>query len=292
MSDTGLVRKTNQDRFTGNSTTGVFVVADGVAGAPAGEVAAQQVVDVLPGRLESLDEPIDGTRVASALALLSGEVSAAGQGTDRQGMGSTAVAMIVTDRDAVVAHLGDSRAYLYRDGHVSQITRDHTYAEDLIASGDVSRERAERVHGLKGVSRFVGMSGDAVPDVTRVQFTAGDRMLVCTDGLTNMLDPVQIDSVLAAAGTAEEACRKLVGEALRAGGGDNVTVLVVDRIVPAIAAVDRLRAGVRSPAVMPTALAVAFVVAAAGGVALGRAARRAYRRGHHAAGPIDGRGER
>jgi protein phosphatase len=203
--EVGHVRARNEDALLVALDDRLLVVCDGLGGHPAGDVASATAVESLrasaPSAATSADALVDALRTAHAAV-----VSAAGEEGDRAGMATTVVAATLADGTATVAHVGDSRAYLRDpDGALTQVTRDH---------------------GMGGyITQALGLDRDVVPDVVEVPTPPGARLLLCSDGLSNMLDADSI-GVLLGRGDAQEACDALVDEALNRGGLDNVTVVL------------------------------------------------------------------
>ena len=214
-SDVGLVREVNEDAVAVLPEAGTLLVADGLGGHAAGEVASRLAVDTLRARLAGLDTVPDdevGSRLVAALLAASEAVAdAAAQDPDRYGMGTTAVTAHLRRGRAWVAHVGDSRAYRYGGPGLEQLTRDHGSGSLLLQA--------------------LGL-GDVVPDVAVLDLAQGDRLLLCTDGLTDTTDEAEI-ARLVAQGDPQEACDALVAAALRGGGIDNVTVAVAEAEVEA-----------------------------------------------------------
>lgn len=208
--EVGHVRRRNEDSLLVDGSTGVVAVADGLGGHPCGDLASQTAVASLRDSLADGPAPgaDTGEWLTAALSVAHLAVLAeAGDDPDRAGMATTAVVAAVTDDQATVAHVGDSRAYLVTGGVLRALTRDH---------------------GLGGyITQALGLDRSMVPDVTHVALAAGDRLLLCTDGLTNMVDDKGI-ALLLGKGDATEATDALVETALANGGIDNVTVIVVD----------------------------------------------------------------
>ena len=236
LTDRGKVREENQDDCAVDAKRGIFVVADGVGGAAAGAVAAQAVVKVLPGlvakgvaALPKLTEAgIEGA-LRDAIADLSEKVKAqTANDPELRGMSSTVVMALVRQRVAYIAHAGDSRAYLFRKGKLEQLARDHSVVAVMVELGQITPEQA-RVHPSRNrITRCVGMKGNLSADVRHISVGPGSRLLLCTDGLTGMLTDEAIARILRREKDAKSACRKLVAEANRAGGQDNITALIVD----------------------------------------------------------------
>jgi Serine/threonine protein phosphatase len=208
--EVGYVRRRNEDSLIVVESTGVVAVADGLGGHPCGDLASQTAVASLRDSLaggppEGADT---GEWLTSALFVAHRAVLAeAGDDPDRDGMATTTVVAAVKDESAVIAHVGDSRAYLLASGALRPLTRDH---------------------GMGGyITQALGLDRSMVPDIIHVDLAAGDRLLLCTDGLTNMVDDKGVAQLLGK-GDAAEAADALVETALANGGIDNVTVIVVD----------------------------------------------------------------
>jgi PPM family protein phosphatase len=235
LTDIGRVRTTNEDRWFADPAMGLYVVADGMGGEYSGGLASKLVVETLPNLLKrSLANHADLSDgsvqecVRVQLCRLSEtirEESRDQPGLD--GMGSTVVAALVRDQRALIAHLGDSRAYRLREDRLEQLTRDHSIVQLLIDAGELSPDQA-LTHPARGqLRRYVGMDGEPLPEVRVLDLAAGDALLLCSDGVTGMLDDHSIESLLSEHADAESACRSLIDAALSAGGEDNVTCLVL-----------------------------------------------------------------
>lgn len=236
LSHPGLVRDHNEDAFTLGTNCDLYIVADGVGGQPGGGTAARIVVEALP---ELLSGPLAAADLAEAalhellratLARLSHTVRNEAARAGRAGMGATVVLAVVRDGRATIAHMGDSRAYRFHDGVLAVLTADHSVVGILLQRGEITCEQA-RDHPARGrITRYVGMPEGVDPDVATTGLEPGDRLLLCTDGLTGVVPDAEVAAVLAATGgDPEAACRRLVDAALAAGAPDNVTVLVADR---------------------------------------------------------------
>ncbi len=235
QSDVGRVRSANQDRWIVDPEQRLFVVSDGVGGHFGGDIAAQAVIEELPrqvqkaiGEYTRLEDPRLAKEVARRVARLSRTMRAETQGQPGlDGMGATVVFALVREMQALVAHLGDSRAYLLREGRLRQLTRDHTLVQLLIAAGDISEQDAKSHPAAGQLTRCVGIEGDATPDTQVLDLRPADRLLLCTDGLSNMLDVEVMESTLSKEDDPEKACEALIDRANAAGGRDNITAVVV-----------------------------------------------------------------
>lgn len=213
----GHVRSRNEDSLLADPDRHLFVVADGLGGHTAGDVASQIVVNSLDRELDAAELDSAGSlpdRLVKALLEAHGDVAEEARANPQyRGMGTTAVvARVAADGSSVaLAHAGDSRAYLLRGDRLERLTADH------VSPGIFGR----------ALTQALGTEGPIDPDGAEVPLEAGDRLLLCSDGLTDMLDDQRIGRILAD-GSAQEACDALVQAALDRGGVDNVTVVVVD----------------------------------------------------------------
>ena len=229
VSDAGKVRRNNEDALLvgeGRDET-LFAIADGIGGFEAGEVASRIAIEVLTAL-----EP--GSTFEEAIGEANRRILAAGRGDERlSGMGTTVVAVRFggTHEEPVaeVAHVGDSRAYLLRSGNLSPVTEDHSLVAELVRSGDLTRAQAAEHPQKNLITRALGAEDDVEVDTAVLAVEAGDRFLLCSDGLTDMVPEDRILGILSESqDDPERAARRLLSAALEAGGTDNVTVVVVD----------------------------------------------------------------
>ncbi|NNG35972.1 protein phosphatase 2C domain-containing protein [Nakamurella aerolata] len=229
----GRVRRVNEDAML--ALPDVFVVSDGMGGHRAGDVAARTVIDEFAGAHTSAD-PRDREWVTQ-------RVRRAGRSI-RQGSGggATVVGLVAEPGRWLAFNIGDSRAYACYQGTMQQITTDHSVVQELVDSGELDRA-GMRTHPQRHViTRAIGLVGDSHPDFFQLPIREGERLLLCSDGLTNELTEAQIHSVLASQIDPQLAADALVLAAVRAGGRDNVTVVVVDVLaVPGAAASEDTR---------------------------------------------------
>lgn len=234
-SDRGRSHERNEDACLVDIERGLFVVADGVSGNQGGDVAARVVVNRLPGLLDAAlaEEGADmDSAIQRAVVDLGGVVQAeASSAPDLAGMATTVVILLVTGETAHVAHLGDSRAYLCRDGSLRRLTDDHSFAAELAQSGVITAEEAEEHPLARSITQAIGLPNSSAPSVQRLPLAAGDRLLLCTDGLTDMLTDERIEAVVAEHADHDSACEALVTAA--GGARDDITVVVVDWDAPA-----------------------------------------------------------
>ncbi len=222
-SDTGRQRNANEDSFFVRPP--IFVVADGMGGAQAGEVASKIAADAFDVDLpEGAPEQILRETILGANRSIH---ELARNDPSRAGMGTTLTAAIVSaEREEVaIGHVGDSRAYRLRDGRLEQLTRDHSLVEEMRRKGQRTDAQAEDHPQRSIITRALGPEPEVEPDVHSVPAAPGDVFLICSDGLTTMLGEAQIGKLLARATSMSAAVRALVDEANRAGGRDNITVL-------------------------------------------------------------------
>ena len=215
---------------------GVFVVADGMGGHAAGEVASEMAVRIIAKELGSVSDLSD-SEAAEAIRRSIREANAAiYQRTldeqDKRGMGTTATAMKINGPRYLVGQVGDSRAYLLRDGQLIQLTKDHSYVQEQVDAGHLTPEQA-RTHPYSNViTRCVGANGEVVPDVYVGTLRAGDLCLLASDGLTGMLEDNELYAILDAERVPQEIVDTLIVEANDRGGLDNITAVLirVDRV--------------------------------------------------------------
>jgi serine/threonine protein phosphatase PrpC len=226
VSDTGLVRSANQDSV--HAGPRLLAVADGMGGMAAGDLASRIVIDVIAG----LDTEIADDGLIAALRDALDEANsrirdAVAEDPSREGMGTTLTAVLFTGSALVLGHVGDSRAYLMRDGELRQMTRDDTFVQMLVDEGVITREEAGS-HPRRAVVTQAIQGGDATPSFTFMRPVPGDRWLLCSDGLSNVVSDGTISETLGAYAEPRDCAQRLVDLALRAGAPDNVTVIIAD----------------------------------------------------------------
>ncbi|OGV56500.1 MAG: hypothetical protein A2X45_03375 [Lentisphaerae bacterium GWF2_50_93] len=235
LTDTGLVRKKNEDAWYAHPDIGLFIVSDGMGGEFAGDIASKIVVETLPGMIKELlgkgADPASAEfrkRIGSAINLLSNSIRKKTiNEPGLSGMGATVALVVVRSGYAVLAHMGDSRIYLLREEKLTRLTNDHSIVQLLLDSNEISPEEAE-THPAKGqITRFVGMDGNPLPETKKVDISHGDLLLLCSDGLTQMLPDSGIQEILLKKTNPEEACTELVARANEKGGKDNITVVLI-----------------------------------------------------------------
>ena len=227
-SDVGKVREGNEDALLLRDS--VYAVADGMGGHLAGEVASATALEPI----EELDGRIFQDHAAAVNALRAAVTAAnervsqlARDNPNYRGMGTTLTAALVEGRRLHVAHVGDSRAYLLRDGHFSQLTDDHTLVQHLVDEGQITREEAARHPQRSVVTRAIGVSEDVDVDSMSLELQPGDQLLLCSDGLTGVVEDEAIATTLMEVEDPDEAVDDLIDLANAAGGPDNITVLLL-----------------------------------------------------------------
>ena len=222
--DIGCLRDHNEDSLV--VTPPLFAVADGMGGHAAGEVASEIAVRVLS---ELAPEHPDGEALGRAIEEANRAViQAAREGRGRQGMGTTMTAAMLEGERLVIAQVGDSRAYLLHQGKLQQLTRDHSLMADMIEAGQLTPEEA-RTHPQRSViTRALGSDAHLHPDIYEINVETGDRLLICSDGLSGMIFDDQIENTLRRVQDPQRCASQLVNEAIATGGHDNVTVIVAD----------------------------------------------------------------
>jgi PPM family protein phosphatase len=221
-SHVGLVRRQNEDSFVAGG--GIFAVCDGMGGAKAGEVASEAACRYLM----ELPAEAGAQQVRDAVAEANSNIFSRSVGEpELAGMGTTLTAFVQSDDILIVAHVGDSRAYLLRAGDLKQLTDDHSLVGEMVRRGQLTPAQAA-VHPHRSViTRALGTEGEVDPDVFTVPLVAGDRLLLCSDGLSGMVSGGDIGRILGGEADPQAAARSLVQAALDGGGEDNVTVVVL-----------------------------------------------------------------
>ena len=222
--DVGLVREHNEDSLT--VTPPLFAVADGMGGHAAGEVASEIAIQTLQAHAP---QTADGDDLARAVVEANRAIiRGANEGLGRRGMGTTMTAAILEGSRLVIAQVGDSRAYLLHQGQLQLITRDHSLMTELIESGQITPEQAKTHPQRSVITRALGSDPKTLPDIYEISVEEGDRLLLCSDGLSGMVDDSLLESTLIRISNPQKCADALVDEALAAGGHDNVTAIVVD----------------------------------------------------------------
>jgi protein phosphatase len=239
ITDKGKVRKQNQDEFRTlfdeNSDIAVFAVCDGMGGAKSGNVASSIAADVFIGEMRGYIGTMAGVddlpmRIADAVISANRAVyEKSVSDIACAGMGTTIVAAVVTEGVAFVANVGDSRAYRITEHSIEQISKDHSLVENMIDSGELTRQQARRHPSKNLITRALGTNETEDPDVFTCEIKQGESLLLCSDGLSNIIEENELLFEVRRGKTASEICGKLLEMTLERGAPDNVTVVVFSK---------------------------------------------------------------
>ncbi|HKS07143.1 MAG TPA: Stp1/IreP family PP2C-type Ser/Thr phosphatase [Gemmatimonadaceae bacterium] len=231
--DEGMVRSGNEDNFfaDADAARGIFVVADGMGGHAAGEVASEMAVQIVARELAAVRDVRDHGAPDKVMLSLRTANRAIYERmlseTDKQGMGTTASILLLSHAHYLIGQVGDSRVYLLRDGLLTQVTKDHSYVQEQVDAGFLTPEQA-RYHPYSNViTRCVGAGEEVQPDVYSGEIRVGDVFLVASDGLTGMVDDRRLQQLLLARSGPGRIVDALIAEANGRGGLDNITAIVV-----------------------------------------------------------------
>ncbi|HSA58537.1 MAG TPA: Stp1/IreP family PP2C-type Ser/Thr phosphatase [bacterium] len=242
LTDVGKKREKNEDSLLVNADLGVFMVADGMGGHLGGEFASKIAVKTVEETLQKLlsdpestiatdhvfDRSDPGELLKYAIRVASQRIyDEACRNTNLRGMGTTAVVLFLQDGKGFIAHVGDSRAYLIRDGAIRQLTADHSLVAEQLRAGFITEDELKH-HKFKNIiTRSVGFQNEVEIDLLIRDLEVGDRFLLCSDGLTNLVEDTDLHKVVLKSAP-KEACRKLIDLANKRGGDDNVTVVIAN----------------------------------------------------------------
>ncbi len=231
--DVGMIRSGNEDNYAADQTDtrGIYIVADGMGGHAAGEVASEMAVQIVMRETKDLKDLSDGTAtkvVGEALKMANRAIhDRTITEVDKQGMGTTASVLMLADSRYLIGQVGDSRVYLLRDGALKQLTKDHSYVQEQVDLGNLTPEQA-RYHPYSNViTRCVGASPEVEPDLYSGEARKGDIFLVASDGLTGMVDDRRLAQLLMSRAEPIRKVESLISEANGRGGLDNITAIVV-----------------------------------------------------------------
>lgn len=231
--DPGRVRRANEDAYGYCLDAGFFVVCDGMGGAAAGEIASRLAVDTMIERMCSgVPSKDERTALADSIAAANRLVYArATKDPSLHGMGTTLVAALVADTHALIAHVGDSRCYLFRAGGLSRQTKDHSLVDEQVRLGQMTQDEADCSPLRNVITRAIGTQKAVAAEITGIDLVPDDLLLLCSDGLTRELSEDQISEMLSSAQSrgedADTISRSLMDAANHAGGCDNITCIVV-----------------------------------------------------------------
>lgn len=231
--DIGIKRSTNQDYvFETVDSVGklpnLFIVADGMGGHKAGDIASRCAVETAISNINDSKEkdPISILDKAIKTANTAVITKAKSDGS-LEGMGTTMVMATITDKSVYIANVGDSRLYFIND-EIHQITRDHSYVEEMVSLGEIDKEQARNHIKKNIITRAVGVEEKVEADFFEIQYTKGDYVLMCSDGLTNMLEDEEIKNIIISADSIDKKVNNLISKANENGGQDNIAVVLVE----------------------------------------------------------------
>ena len=239
MTDVGKIRDLNEDNFYIAEEMGLFIVADGLGGQKAGEVASRMAIEAIKRYMNDQENPLTGkyhkefsqdtNRILSGIRLANSAIYEAGQrDSEYRGMGTTISSVLINHDVMTLAHVGDSRIYRIRGGRLEQLTKDHSIVEEQLKRGIITEEEAEKSNYKSFITRALGANKTIRIDADEEVLLDHDRILLCTDGLTDMVredDIVRI--ILNHENDPQKACKELVDKANNRGGMDNITVILL-----------------------------------------------------------------
>jgi len=239
----GLRREDNEDAFCARADLGLYVVADGMGGHAAGEVASRMAVDVIETFVNDTRDAdinttwpfpydttlsLNGNRLKAAFRLANRRIGMAMENDDAlRGMATTAATVLTSSGTPVVAHVGDSRVYLWRDGTLSQITQDHSWVNEQVRAGVLTENDARRHPWRNVVTRALAGGDDPQVEISDIEVKAGDRLLLCSDGLSGVVSPEKLAAIVGSDTSLDDICKALIEAANAAGGPDNITVAML-----------------------------------------------------------------
>jgi protein phosphatase len=238
----GLRREENEDAYCVRGDIGLYVVADGMGGHAAGEVASRLAAETIETFINDTRDAdvnqtwpfpydttlsLDGNRLKAAFRLANRKLAVAMEEDDSLRTMATTAAAVLVSREPVVAHVGDSRVYRWRDGRLTQITEDHSWVSEQVRAGVLTDADARRHPWRNVVTRALSGGDDPDVDVAAVDLQQGDRLLICSDGLSGVVTPDRLEAIITAGTTLEDTCQALIDAANDAGGPDNITVAML-----------------------------------------------------------------
>jgi PPM family protein phosphatase len=239
----GLRREENEDSYSTREDIGLFMVADGMGGHAAGEIASRIAVDTIVAFIGDTRDAdvnrtwpfpydntlsLDGNRLKAAFRLANRKIGSAVEANETlRGMATTAAAVLFGTAEPMVAHVGDSRVYLWRDGQLRQVTQDHSWVSEQVRAGVLTEKDARRHPWRNVVTRALAGGDDPEVEVAEVDVRPGDRIVLCSDGLHGVVMPERLESIMKKGKGLAETCQTLVDAANEAGGPDNITVVML-----------------------------------------------------------------
>ena len=227
--DVGLVRKKNEDSFYIDDKLNLLIIADGVGGHQAGEVASQMAVKIIPAMIKEILKKEDRIQdqILEAVYKTHEDILIAAEDSLLNGMGTTLVLAFYIDNKIYITHVGDSRAYLVRQNKLELVTEDHSVVFQLLKTGELTQEEAQH-HPLKHmITQSLGNKSHIFPDINCFTWSKGDYLLLCSDGLTDMVEDKKIEEIILLENRDLDAkCEKLLELAKKRGGKDNITIIL------------------------------------------------------------------
>jgi serine/threonine protein phosphatase len=233
LTDVGRKRLVNQDTvYISDTPVGVlpnlYIVADGMGGEKAGDYASKSLIGYMLTYIEhTIKMPV--TAIQGAIEYANANLFAEGsKNSNLSGMGTTVVAASIIDNTLHVFNVGDSRCYVLDENSISQITKDHSLVEMLVSKGEITRESAEYKENKSKITRAVGAEERVLIDSFEVDLVGNEYVLLCSDGLTNMVDDRKIFNIISSSAGVKSSAKRLVEEANLSGGSDNISILLID----------------------------------------------------------------
>ena len=233
LTDVGRKRLINQDTvYISDTPVGVlpnlYIVADGMGGEKAGDYASKSLIGYMLTYIEhTIKMPV--TAIQGAIEYANANLFAEGsKNPNLSGMGTTVVAASIIDNTLHVFNVGDSRCYVLDENSISQITKDHSLVEMLVSKGEITRESAEYKENKSKITRAVGVEERVLIDSFEVDLAGNEYVLLCSDGLTNMVDDRKIFNIISSSAGVKSSAKRLVEEANLSGGSDNISILLID----------------------------------------------------------------
>ncbi len=240
QTDVGTRRRVNQDTYATDAESGLFLICDGMGGHAGGEIASRMAVDLVMSEMRSgahpqanghdgSSSPISarGQLLRSALIKANTAIYQAALGSENAGMGSTIVALMLTGKTATIAHIGDSRAYLFRRGKLRQLTEDHSLVLEEVKMGVITAEMARTSPHRNVITRALGPSEKVEPDLSEFKIKPGDLVMMATDGITKPVPEPEILAILSSDKDLKTKCNDLIESAKKNGGEDNLTCVLL-----------------------------------------------------------------
>lgn len=226
--DIGLKRDNNEDSFFVDKQQGLFIVADGMGGHAAGEIASQIAVESVRRSLQTTDgkSPLEQLKQAIGEANLA-VADAANSNIAHKGMGTTLTVLLLSQQQAHLAHVGDSRVYRLHNKQLEQLSDDHSLSAEQLRQGLISIEEAQRSNLGNILLQAIGISAEMDICLKHLPLAVGESYLLCSDGLSNMLADTEIEKILNQPGNLDNRCNRLIDDAIAAGGKDNITAIIV-----------------------------------------------------------------